>query len=260
MTRSTLLKMTFHSKTLKTVTDVNIICPVEYIDGKDVGIVRKNREYKVLWLFHGGTDDYSAWINRTMLLSYAEEYPELLIVMPTIYDFHSMLKKENYWMYAIEELPEMVQSTFPVSEKRQDNYIAGLSMGGYFAYRIAMTYPSRYACVGSFASPLDIEEDMRARHMEATNYPSPEEVSHNPDRDLFAMINDNMNRKAEMPQMFQACGMQDMTYNLNQNMRAYLEQKNIKHTYLEWPGSHNWTFWNTAIDKFLRWLPLKEEE
>ena len=50
-----------------------------------------------------------------------------------------------------------IGASFPVSSRREDTYIAGLSMGGYGAFKAAMTYPQRYAAFGSFSGALDIE-------------------------------------------------------------------------------------------------------
>lgn len=259
MTKSNILKITFHSEKLHTVTDVNVIYPMNYLNDGEIHVGKKALEkLQVLYLIHGGTDDYSCWINNTMLAVFAEKYPQLLIVMPTVYDFHSVLREEDYLGYVSQELPMFIGRHFPVSEKREDTFIAGLSMGGYFAWRIAFSNPERYACVGSFSSPLDIAEDMRLRHMGATDYPSPEEITGNPGRDLFCMIEHCLCQKLPIPEMFQTCGTEDMTYELNDKMRRFLGEKGLTHTYMEWSGGHTWEFWNCSIQKYLAWLPLKK--
>lgn len=52
--------------------------------------------------------------------------------------------------YVVNELPELIESTFPVSAKRS---IAGHSMGGHGALTIAMLNPTRYSSVSAF-SPI----------------------------------------------------------------------------------------------------------
>jgi len=52
--------------------------------------------------------------------------------------------------YVVNELPQLIESTFPVSDKRS---IAGHSMGGHGALTIAMKNPDRYSSVSAF-SPI----------------------------------------------------------------------------------------------------------
>lgn len=260
MVKIAVLKLTLKSEKLHRDTDVNILCPYFYDNrGGKLNTVFSAEPKKVLYLIHGGTDDYSCWVNNTMISVFSERYPNLLIVMPTVYDFHSMAQ-EDYFHYVAEELPTYIERWFCVSDNRKDRFIGGLSMGGYFAYRTALAYPDRYLCVGSFSSPLDIEEDMRLRHEGMTDYPAPEVVRDNPQRDLFSMLTERIKKGNLLPEMFLVCGTEDMTYPLNRKMKAFMEAHNLTHTYMEWPGDHNWVFWNEAVEKFLEWLPLKGEK
>ena len=63
---------------------------------------------------------------------------------------------------------------------------------------------------------------------------------------------------AELPRMFQACGTEDFTYEINVAMREFFREKKLDLTYLEGPGIHNWQFWDTYIEKLIEWLPLKK--
>lgn len=263
ITLSVKTRLALYARQLGSVTDINILYPLAY--EKDEHALRlgalPEKRLKVLWLIHGGTDNCEAWTAYTQLPLFAEAYPNLMIVMPTVYDFHSMLPAgEDYMAYVAQELPAFIQNTFPASARREDNFIAGLSMGGYFAWRVALTHPERYACAGAFSSPLDIEEDMAVRHAGATDYPAPREVRGNPRRDLFEMLRALRRAGACIPDLFQTCGIQDMTHSLNIRMRDMLDALQIPHTYMEWPGAHDWRFWNSSIEKFLRWLPLKEDD
>ncbi|SEQ90142.1 S-formylglutathione hydrolase [Amphritea atlantica] len=59
---------------------------------------------------------------------------------------------EHYRMYdyIVEELPSLIEATFPVSSKRA---IAGHSMGGHGALMISLRNPGRYTSVSAF-SPI----------------------------------------------------------------------------------------------------------
>ena len=53
--------------------------------------------------------------------------------------------------YVVNELPALIESTFPVSDKRS---ISGHSMGGHGALTIAMRNPERYSSMSAF-SPIN---------------------------------------------------------------------------------------------------------
>ncbi|UTW03597.1 S-formylglutathione hydrolase [Amphritea atlantica] len=59
---------------------------------------------------------------------------------------------EHYRMYdyVVDELPKLIEATFPVSQKRA---IAGHSMGGHGALMISLRNPGRYTSVSAF-SPI----------------------------------------------------------------------------------------------------------
>ena len=55
-----------------------------------------------------------------------------------------------------EELPKTMHRFLRLSDKPEDTYVAGLSMGGYGAMRLALTYPERFAAAASFSGAVDI--------------------------------------------------------------------------------------------------------
>jgi len=266
MAQNAVMRLTFASNCIKNVVDVNVLYPAQKImnrgNGNATSIQVKKREDKlqVLYLLHGGGGDYSDWITNTRLALFAEKHPSLLIVMPTIKEFQSYRKDADYFKYVAEELPEYIGNLFPISKKREDTFIAGLSMGGYLSYRVAMLNPEKYACVGSFSSPLDIVQDMIERHMGAKGYATPEALMGDPYREIRTIVDNNIKNNVNMPLTFQACGTEDMTYAINCSMREFFEERFTNHTYMEGPGVHNWYFWDEYVEKFLDWLPLKDKE
>jgi len=63
---------------------------------------------------------------------------------------------QNYFTYLLEELPQYLSDVFDLSPRREDTLIAGLSMGGYGAFKAAFLHPERFAAAGSFFRiPLD---------------------------------------------------------------------------------------------------------
>lgn len=220
---------------------------------------RREEPLPVLWLLHGGGDDFTAWPLNAMFLRRCERMG-LMVVMPTIQDFLGYRNElGDFYRQIAEELPEFIGNLFPVSRKREDNFIAGLSYGGYLAYRVALDHPENYACVGSFSSPLDCEADLRERHAGQSGYPDAAEIPGS----KLDILNTAAELKAsgrEMPRLFQACGTEDFTWQYNLNARAHFRALGCDHTWFEAPGVHNFDFWNLALEKYLDFLPLRGEE
>ena len=96
------------------------------------------KPWKVLWLLHGGGGDQTDFIRLSSVCRYAKEH-RIAVVMPAGENFVT-----TDFEYVTEELPRLVRSVFPISDKAEDNMIGGLSFGGDCAMRAAMTFPERY--------------------------------------------------------------------------------------------------------------------
>ena len=142
------LQVNFFSSVLGMCTAMNVILPQTTgtrgligVDTADVDVT-----YPVLYLLHGMSDDHTIWSRRTSIERYADEHG-IAVVMPTTeLGWYTNMKHGRKWRtYIGEELPAVCHDFFPrISQKREDTYIAGLSMGGYGAYALAMTYPEQY--------------------------------------------------------------------------------------------------------------------
>ena len=130
MAQNAILRLTHRAETLRTVVDVNIIYLLVKKDDRahdnafHIHCVKHEQSLKVLYLIHGGGDDYPAWVNNTRLALYAEKHPDLLIVMPTVRDFQSYRTDMDYYAYLVDELPAFIKKTFNVSDKREHTFIA----------------------------------------------------------------------------------------------------------------------------------------
>ena len=106
---------------------------------------------------HGHADDHTSWQRFTSIERYAEGL-NLAVVMPAVHlsFYNDMAHGGKYWQFISEEVPAVVRDLFPLSSERKDNFVAGLSMGGYGAYKLASTYPERFAAAASLSGALDI--------------------------------------------------------------------------------------------------------
>ena len=146
------LEVRFFSKALGLCCGANVILPQ--------GETRaQGREIPVLYLLHGLSDDHTAWARRTSIERYADSLaPEFAIIMPAAEkSFYTDMKRgKKYWTYVSEELPQIMGSIFPLSQKREDTFAAGLSMGGYGAVKLAFNRPERFLACASLSGVCDM--------------------------------------------------------------------------------------------------------
>ena len=250
----------FHSDALGMASSMNVILPQPA--STQIGMNGGNRKekYPVLYLLHGCSDDHTIWGRRTSIERYVAGM-DLIVVMPNAHrSFYTDMKfGGKYWTFISEELPQIVKSFFPVSSKREDTFVAGLSMGGYGALKLALRCPKKFAAAASLSGVTDLhsmwqeiegfDDDFRRI------FGSPEEFQES-DNDLFKLAKELKNSKKEIPALFQACGTEDFLYKGNTRFRDYLRQMDVPLHYQESPGVHCWDFWDTNIQDVLKWLPL----
>ena len=113
----------------------------------------------MLYLLHGLSDDHTAWLRYTSVERYAAA-AGLAVVMPAVNRsfYANEASGGRYWDYVAEELPQIVGNFFRVSQDPADTYVAGLSMGGYGAMKLALTHPDRFAAAATLSGALDLDE------------------------------------------------------------------------------------------------------
>ncbi|WP_028610222.1 alpha/beta hydrolase [Paenibacillus harenae] len=254
----------FYSETLGLSTSMTVILPQQ--TSTQIGMDSRSgqNKHRTLYLLHGFSDDDTIWSRRTSIERYAAELG-LAVVMPNVHQsFYSDMEYGNkYWTFLTEELPSVARSFFPLSDAREDNFVAGLSMGGYGAFKWALRHPERFAAAGSLSGALDMAyhiKDVPLPHM--NNYfkliYGDRELT-GTDDDLLHVVSRLSETDSPKPALFQCCGTEDFLYNDNLAFRAACEQAGYPLTYIEGPGSHEWGYWDEHIRHFLKWLPLDRE-
>src|SRR5215467_139906 len=92
---------------------------------------KRKPKYRTLYLLYGHSDDHTAWIRWSSIEKYVEGL-NLVVVMPAVnLSFYTdMVYGKDYFQFISEEVPTVVREMFSLSAKREDNFAAGLSMGG----------------------------------------------------------------------------------------------------------------------------------
>jgi putative tributyrin esterase len=226
------------------------------------GYEGSEERYRALYLLHGLSGDYRDWSTRTDLALFARGLP-LLIVMPD---------GENAWYtnaagqgprfedYIANDLIQDVENKYRVIRSRYGRAIAGLSMGGYGALKIALKHPDTFAVAGGFSSALGVTDPTFAE-----GYPAFKEQIY---RIFGAPASDTRTandieiiatktRPEGAPSLYLDCGTSDSLLEESRALAAVLQKRGFAYEFHELPGTHTWDYWNRRIEAFLPWL-MKE--
>jgi putative tributyrin esterase len=280
-----LIECNFYAETLERTVTFNAIIPTDkslFIADQEqstgFGAGSDHRpELKTLYLLHGGLGNYSDWLSGTRIHMWAQE-KNLAVIMPSgdnrwyIDDEEGSSQFGNYGRFIGEELIDFTRKTFPLSSRREDTFVAGLSMGGYGALVNGLRYPDTFGRIAALSPGLVLGDiipgysenddqnlilalgDDYLRTLERV-FGSPDRIVGS-NRDYKGLITRLKDAGADIPGIFLTCGESDFIVARSRDYHRFLEREGVDHTYLEGPGGHDWTFWDSSIQTVLDWLPL----
>lgn len=256
-----LLNVYFFSEVLGKQVQMNVILPQTsrgMIGMKS--IENKVETYPTLYLLHGMSDDHTIWERRTSIERYASE-KGIAVVMPNgdLSWYTDMKYGGRYYTFMAEELPAVCRDFFPkMSSKREETFVAGLSMGGYGAFKLALRAPETFSCGASLSGALDFSTfyDRTKPGFAEMIAGDCETEFRGGDNDLFAVSERLIKSGRPLPRLYQWCGTEDFLYQDNLRMRDHLRTLGYDLTYKESEGNHNWQCWDKWIQDVLNWLPI----
>lgn len=262
------IQMNLLSQKLMRTVPVNVIMPADKMIFPGMK-QREEKPYKTLYLLHGVFGNYTDWVNGSRIQRFAEEN-DLVVIMPSgdnaFWIDHP--KSVNYYgEFVGQELVELTRKIFPLSKKREDTFIGGLSMGGYGAIRNGLKYYENFSAIIALSSALIIE-DVQTRTNDAPFFLETRDYAEALFGDLSKVLESDINPKflvkmmkqkgIDIPTFYMACGEQDSLLGVNQQFADFLKEKDVPVTLEIGPGNHEWDFWDTYIQRALKWLPLEE--
>ena len=253
------LRCQFFSESLGLSTSMTVILPQRTTGQIGMTGAASDQPPPVLYLLHGLSDDDTIWLRRTSIERYVAERG-LAVVMPAVH--RSFYTDEAYglkfWTFVSEELPELVASFFRLSTRREDTFVAGLSMGGYGAMKLALRQPERFAAAATLSGALDLarltggqgwpqDPRMWERVFGGSDVPA--------DDDLIDLL--GRADPATLPALWLGCGTADRLYPSNQAFADTCARAGIElQTSYVADEDHVWSLWDTQIAEVLDWLPL----
>lgn len=264
-----LIQCDFFSDVLGICCSMNVILPQKTRTQIGMKSVRTYEKSPVLYLLHGYSDDHTIWLRRTSIERYVAD-KDLAVIMPAVNKsyYTDMAQGDNYWTFISEELPEIARSFFHLSDRREDNFVAGLSMGGYGAFKLALRNPKQFSYAASLSGALMMAQrvnrmstnpdehfnEERQREFEAVFGDLQKVVGS--DNDLKYLAEKRCGNNIPLPKLYQCCGTEDFLFEGNIEFRDHLNALNYDLTYHEGPGTHEWGYWDKEIQNVIDWLPL----
>jgi putative tributyrin esterase len=236
----------FFSQALQKQTAAYVLLP-------DVG----TPPYPVMYLLHGLSDDHTIWLRRTSIERYVSQLP-LIVVMPDGgRGFYADAEQGYAYGKAIgPELIERIDRTFPTKAERSGRCVAGLSMGGYGAFRLGLTHPDLYCAAVSHSGALNFGHQLvYGEHIRPMAPEFARILGENPTggpNDLYALA--EKADKAILPALRFDCGTEDHLVEAGRTFHAHLNTLGIPHEYAEHPGAHNWDYWDVHIQDTLAFM------
>jgi putative tributyrin esterase len=228
-----LIRCDFASETLELDTSMTVLLPDE-----------GDAPPPVLYLLHGLTDDHTAWTRLTSIERYAAE-KGIAVVMPQVH--RSFYANEAYgmrfWDFLADELPRTVTRFFRVSARREDTFVAGLSMGGYGALRWALRRPEQFAAAATLSGVVDLasmqEFDLRPHIVALMSRVFAGRTVAGSDEDLLHLI--GTAEPASLPRLMLRCGTGDYLFEQNERFVAACEAAKVPLDADFGPGGHEWS-------------------
>lgn len=250
----------FQSQALSRKVSFTAVIPTAASSIYDPESVRSKSEQplKTLYLLHGWDGNHEDWLHNTHLTELAIKYQLAIILADGQNSFYvNQPNGDQYGQLIGEELVQQTRLLFHLSSKKEDTIIGGLSMGGYGALRNGLYYAETFGHILAFSSKLlskntseiydgesAIEKRLRSIIGNAQTINIPEDLD----------IKNLVLQVAERPNLFLACGTEDDLLKENRDYHAFLEEHDYPHQYVEAPGGHDWSFWNTMIEQSIAWL------
>ena len=267
-----LIQVSMLSDALQRTVPLRVVTPADKLtpDGYANPVGKK---YKLLLLLHVSHGSFVDWTNATRIQKWAETY-NFIVVMPSGENssyIPQVVPENDFGKYIGEEIPHIMRTMFPISDRWEDMWIAGLSMGGFGCMRNGLKYSDTFSRImslsGGFSrfsqeNPDLSDPGMRRFDIQFGGLENARNTDLNPAwRAEQLMAAHKADPSVKIPKIYMSCGTEDSLFDDNVKFRDYLRELGYEVDWYEGPGEHAWTFWGPEMLKLIQtWLPLDEAE
>lgn len=257
---------TLASKILKRDVKYSMYLPPDYDYSQ--------RNYPVVYLLHGYTDDNTAWFQFGEINRYADKaiaegiIPPMIIVMPngdSSWYINAYDGKESYEDFFVKEFIPAIEKKYRIKSAKQFRGIAGLSMGGYGTMIYALKYPELFSAAAPLSAGIFSDEEMlKMPDAEWNTIFSPlfgkdlkDKERLNKawyDNSVLHLVEKKSGAELNKVRYWIDCGDDDFLFNGNALLHIALRRKLVNHEYRVRDGAHNWEYWRTGITDALAFI------
>ena len=241
------ITLSFHSEALERTVPLRALVPLE--DAPRVPM-------PAMYLLHGLYGSEQDWFQYTRVMLWARA-KGLAVFCPAGengFYVNQADTGEAYMRYVGEELPAFTRRLFPLSSRREDTFIAGLSMGGYGALNAGLTYPEIFGKVAALSAALRPWKRMDKPQGGCVQRPAYARALFGQDTEPWDTLTLARQCGARAPELWLSCGAQDDLLEENIALVDGLRQAGIPAYFDQPPGAHNWDFWDREIQRVIDWL------
>jgi putative tributyrin esterase len=243
----TVMDVHFHSAEIDGVFWYRIIIPK----------VAPTERLPVLYLLHGANSGPVEMMEKSDVAKLSST-SHLIAVIPDAefsYYTNASYKRHARWENAVtQELPHDIETRFAVLRGREHTGVAGISMGGYGAVKLALKHPALYGFVGTMSGALDITRrpaSMRRWGQTLRIWAIfGVRASSRRDEDVFDLL--DRNAEVQSANWFESCGKDDPLLAINERFAHQLRGRGAKLDAITTPGGHDWQSWNAAMPDMFR--------
>ena len=259
----------FFSQALNRTVGCKVLLPADqdaYIESGDTSPL------PTLYLLHGMTGSSSSWQSTGNLWRLSREYRVCIVMINGENSFYSdsSLINRPFSRFIEEELVDFTRRVFPLSHKREETFIGGLSMGGFGAFCCGLRSPQTFGCITAFSSALIKKLILRADDEEGLDYFTRRQYQtmfglekiedfNGCRSDYEALAEAVAAGNGPMPKVYMDCGTEDVSlYRANLAFKDKLISLGFDVTWDSRPGGHDMDFWNDSLIKAFQWLPIQK--
>lgn len=213
------------------------------------------KDLPLVILLHGVYGSHWAWALKggahTTLARLANELPPMALAMPSDglwgdgsgYVAHH--DGADYERWIVDEVPAAAALADARITTQSPLFIAGLSMGGFGTLRLAAKFPERFRAASAHSSATASEN--LAQFIQCGS-------SLDVFRDRRSVLQTILEHRATMPPFRFDCGTEDFLLPHNRELHTALEAAGVPHVYEEFPGGHDWPYWEAHLEDSLRFF------
>ncbi|WP_411841910.1 alpha/beta hydrolase [Salinicoccus sp. HZC-1] len=248
-----LITINHHTNTLGKHHSFKVILPEE---DSQYDTKSEVQPLKSILLLHGLSNDETVYTRYTNIERFANA-AHIAVIMPSAdHSFYTnMVFGHSYYDYVLE-VHDYARQILPLSKKREDNFVAGHSMGGYGTIKMAFTQGDRFAKACFMSSATHLENLLSYEWYDFSPKAIAGDVTSMKELDIEprALVDRALADGYALPELYMMCGTEDELYQNNLDFKKYLEDHAVDFKYEDGPGGHDWEYWNEGIHKAIQWF------